>query len=46
MSAIESVEEANVFQIFTYLSWKASQAEYESEYQKIAHKQARQKGKQ
>lgn len=43
-NAIESVEEAEVWDVLTYMSWKSAQAEYKNKYQELANKQAKQKG--
>ena len=43
-SAVESVEESEVWEILTYMSWKSAQAEYKNKYQELANKKAQQKG--
>jgi hypothetical protein len=43
-SPIESVEHAGVWEVLTYMSWKAAQSEYKSEYQKLAQKAQKNKG--
>ena len=42
-SPIESVEEANVWDVLTYLSWKSAQAEYKNKYQEIEQKRIKNK---
>lgn len=43
-SAIESVEEAEIWDVLTYMSWKSATAEYKNKYEELAMKQAKQKG--
>jgi hypothetical protein len=43
-NAIESVEEAGVWEVLTYMSWKSAQAEYKNKFEELAQKQAKQKG--
>ena len=44
-NAIESVEEAGVYEVLTYMSWKTAQADYKYEYKKLADKQQKQRQK-
>jgi hypothetical protein len=37
-TAIESVEEAEVWDVLTYMAWKSAQAEYKNKYQELANK--------
>lgn len=42
-SPIESVEEADVWDVLTYLSWKSATAEYKNKYQEIEQKRLKNK---
>ncbi len=39
--AIKSVEEEDLYAVFTYLSWESADIEYNSQYQKLAQKRAK-----
>jgi hypothetical protein len=41
---VESVEEADVWEILTYMSWKAAKQEYENKYQEVEQQRLKQKG--
>ena len=45
LNAIDSVKEENIYSVFTYLSWKSAQNEYETEVKKSMHDEAEQKQK-
>jgi len=45
LNAIESVKAQNIYTVFTYLSWKSAQNEYENEVKKAMHDEAEQKQK-
>ena len=44
-SAVESIEEAKVYDVLTYMSWKTAQGDYKHEYQKLHSKQEERKQK-
>jgi hypothetical protein len=43
-SPVESVEEADVWDVLTYLSWKSATAEYKNTYQELEQKRLKNKG--
>jgi hypothetical protein len=40
-SAVESVEETEVWDVLTYMSWKSANQEYKNKYQELEHKKAK-----
>jgi|TARA_B100001094_G_scaffold332747_1_gene406227 hypothetical protein len=42
-SAVESVEETEVWDVLTYMSWKSANQEYKNKYQELEHKKMKQK---
>ena len=43
-SPVESVENATLWEVITYMSWKTAQSEYKQAYQDLAQKAHKQKG--
>ena len=41
---VESVENADLWEVLTFMSWKIAQSEYKSQYQELAQKAQKQKG--